>query len=143
MEMLANAIFPILYYVVPAYWLVLVCFAFVTEFVVFYAFQTRAAPLWYAVISDSLANLCSAVVGLAAFWFTPGLIGIIVEPRHSTTMLRSLAVAFLLSVVVEYVVIIAFPRWRKSKRSFASVAVSNVMSYSVLAFGLLLAGFTF
>ncbi len=68
MGLLADALFPLVYYVVPVYGLCLVCFAFATEFLVFYLIQGRAASLWYTLVSDGLANLCSA----APVWWRCG-----------------------------------------------------------------------
>jgi hypothetical protein len=139
MRLFADAGFPIVYYTVPAYWLALVLFAFATEFLKFYTIQYGTASFAYAIISDGIANVCSAAVGVAVLWFIPGIVQNF-ERRRSTIVVTSLVLAWILSVAVEYGVLMAFPRWRKSRRSFAAVAFSNVMSYSVLGFGLLMAG---
>jgi hypothetical protein len=143
MAFLADAYFPLVYYLVPAFCLALVLFALAAECLTFYSIQSDAASLWYAIASVGVANLCSAAAGFAAIWFLPGVVQI-VERRRTTIFVASLFLAYVLSVVIEYVVLLLFPRWRTSRRLLAAVAVSNLMSYSVLGIGIFIVlGFVF
>jgi len=63
-------------------------------------------------------------------------------PKTARLFNSLLVLAWMFSVAIEYGTILAFPKWRNCKGTFTAIAVSNIASYSVVAFGLLIAGFT-
>jgi hypothetical protein len=128
--MLADVIFPLfdLPYMGGIFSPAFAVGALVCELFVFYAFQFRTAPFWMVLAAVLSANLVSTLVGFFGLAFLP-------SPENGPHWLIYLTfiVAWALSVIIEYGVYFAVPRWRRFSHLFLAVAVSNLASYFVLA----------
>ena len=98
------------------------------EFTVLFALQFRFAAWWLIVIAFLTANGVSAIIGFILFGF------LIPDVPLGRVWLIALVPAYLLSVVIEYVVYRAFTRWRMLDRPFLASFASNSASYLVIAF---------
>lgn len=131
MIVLANVYIPINQtpYTVGLHWPGLVLFAMIGELATFYAIQKGTAPFWDVVVSLAIANGCSTIVGLILIMLVPSL----AMTRNMAVVALSWFVALILSIGIEYPVLLVFPRWRTSKRLLRAVVLSNAVSYAVLA----------
>ena len=109
--------------------LILYAFAMVAELLTFYAIQKDTAPFLDVLVSLAIANGCSAIVGLGLAMLLPSL----AMPRDMVVVAASWLLAFILSIGIEYPVLLVFPRWRTYKGLLRAVVLSNAVSYAVLA----------
>jgi len=96
---------------------------------VFYIAQLGTAPFLDVLVSLAIANGCSTIVGLVLVRLVPSL----TEPGNLAVIAASWFLAFVLSIGVEYPVLLVFPRWRGYKGLLRAVALANAASYIVLA----------
>ena len=127
---LANVVFPAFFapYAVSTLtpWIGVVALG--CEFAVFSAFQFRFAAWWFIIIAFLTANAVSTIVGFILFGF------VIPDAPLGRVWLIAFVPAYLLSVVIEYVVYRAFTRWHMLGRPFVASLASNTTSYLVIAF---------
>ena len=102
--------------------------ALAAEFVVFYLIQRGIASLLYVFLTLTAANFCSTVFGF-----------ILVMTMFFPKKTRAVAfgfwfLCFILSILVEYLVLFLFPTWRRHKgRLLGAIVAGNAASYAVLA----------
>jgi hypothetical protein len=131
--MLANVILP---YILKLYdsetsmpWLLALAMA--SEVIVFYAFQRGSAPFATVFTAVICANVVSTIAGAVLFFFIP------YYPRHVGAV--EIAVFFsapcIVSIVLEYFVLVLVGKWRRFRKLPACVVVANVVSYAILGIG--------
>ncbi len=129
MPLLANVVFPLfdLPYMGGIFEPWFAAAALAGEYVVFYAFQFRAASFWFVLLAVATANIISTLIGFFGLAFLPSP-----EKGPHWLVYLTFVVAWALSVAMEYGVYFAVPHWRRFRNLFLATAVSNGVSYAIL-----------